>query len=154
MGQLIGRYSWNEVFSAKNADEKVNNFHETILAFLNHFFPQKRIKVSKFDKKWFNPELRTLHRKRQREFFKHGKSEKWLKLRRKFQCVKRATVRKFYENFSSDLLKSSPRKFFNMAKRIGSLTNDPKIMIQELEGCSSIQSAEKIAENFSKISNQ
>ena len=154
MGNLIGRYSWDEVFSASNANAKVGNFHDIILGFLETFFPKKRIKISEFDKKWFNQELKMLHRQRQREYFRNGKSQKWRKLKTKFQRAKRKNVRKFYDNLSCELLKLNPRKFFTIAKRVSSVQNEPKMMIPDLEGCSDIQTAEKIAEHFSAVSNQ
>ena len=41
MGMVIGRYPWTEVFNVNTAEEKVTNFHETILTFLNIFFRKK-----------------------------------------------------------------------------------------------------------------
>ena len=55
---------------------------------------------------------------------------------------------------SCELLKLNPRIFFTIAKRVSSVQNEPKMMIPDLEGCSDIQTAEKIAEHFSAVSNQ
>ena len=77
--------TWETIFNAKTPDEKVNLFHGILSNLLKDFFPEKSIKVSQFDKKWFNPTLRNLHRQKQREFVKHRRSEKWLKLNKKFK---------------------------------------------------------------------
>ena len=66
MGLAIGRYPWEDVLSAPDAESKVQKFHSIIRSFLDEFFPEKQLKISKFDKKWFCPKLRTLHRKKQR----------------------------------------------------------------------------------------
>ena len=71
MGKSIGRNPWLEVYEENNAEEKVGNFHASLVSFLDQFFPEKRIKISQFDKKWFNPQLRTLQRKKQREIIEN-----------------------------------------------------------------------------------
>ena len=72
MGKSIGRNPWLEVFEENNAEEKVGNFHASLVSFLDQFLPEKRIKISQFDKKGFNPQLRALQRKKQRTFLKMG----------------------------------------------------------------------------------
>ena len=53
MGNVIGRYTWDEVFAAEDAETKVQNFHKTLRHFLDKFFPEKSLKISKFDKNGF-----------------------------------------------------------------------------------------------------
>ena len=116
------------------------------------FFPEKNVKISVFDKKWFNPQLRKLHRQKQREYFKNRKSEKWTLLSQKFKKLKRKTIRNLHINVTSELKKCNPRKFFSIVKKITSTKKD-QIQIQELEGSTSGEAAEKIANHFAKISN-
>ena len=74
-------------------------------------------------------------------------------MKNNFQRKKRSTVRIFYKNFTENLKDTNPRKFFSMAKQIGSQTSETQIMIPELDGLSDILAAEKIAEYFYDISN-
>ena len=84
-GQALAHHPWSEVYEAKDLNEKVQNFHETLRYWLNKYFPEKTVKMSTLDKKWFTPQLKILHRRVQREFNKHRKSEKFKKLRSKFK---------------------------------------------------------------------
>ena len=67
-GQDITHHTWDEVFTTRDVNEKVINFHQTIRSKLDKHFPTKTVKVSTLDKKWFNPSLKSLHRKVQRLF--------------------------------------------------------------------------------------
>lgn len=98
--------------------------------------------------------MKALQRNKKIYFFKNGKTEKLGKMKNNFQRKKRSTVRIFYKNFTENLKDTNPRKFFSMAKQIGSQTSETQIMIPELDGLSDILAAENIAEYFSDISNQ
>ena len=63
-------------------------------------------------------ELKTLLRKRQREFVKKKKSKKWKKLNRKYKKLKRKTIKNFYSNFLSELRTVNPGKWYQMAKKL------------------------------------
>ena len=83
-GQDIIKHTWDEVLLSKDINSKVSNFHQTLRTKLDKHFPAKTVKISSLDKKWFTPTLKSLHRKIQREFYKHRQSNKWKVLRRKF----------------------------------------------------------------------
>ena len=68
-----------------------------------------------------SPELKQLHRAKQREYYKHRKSKKYKKLQAKFKKLKRKTLKNFYSNFVSDLKMSDPGKWYSMAKQIGGI---------------------------------
>ena len=98
--------------------------------------------------------MKALQRNKKIYFFKNGKTEKLGKMKNNFQRKGRSTVRIFYKNLTENLKDTNPRKFFSMAKQIGSQTSETQIMIPELDGLSDILAAENIAEYFSDISNQ
>ena len=81
------RYPWDEVFMFKNVDEQVEHFHYFLRSQLDRYFPEKMVRISHLDKKWFSPQLKQIHRSMQREFYKHRKSPKYKKL--KFKKLKR-----------------------------------------------------------------
>ena len=87
-GKLIVNHTWPEVFNVDCVEDKVNNFHTTLKQWLDSIFPEKTIKISSLDKKWFTPQLKQLHRKLQREYLRHRKSLKWKKINRKFHILK------------------------------------------------------------------
>ena len=47
MGRVIGRYPWDEILSTPDAETKVNKFHNKLRSFLDEFFPEKELKISK-----------------------------------------------------------------------------------------------------------
>ena len=83
-----------------------------------------------------------------------GKLKSWEKWKIIFKGRKGQQSEFFYKNFTENLKDTNPRKFFSMAKQIGSQTSETQIMIPELDGLSDILAAENIAEYFSDISNQ
>ena len=154
-GQDITMHGWPEVFGTENIDDKVHNFHQIIRAFLEKHFPEKQVKISSLDKKWMNPGLKTLHRKVQREFYKRRQSSKWRKLRKKYKREKRKAIKSFYSNFLTELKKSDPGKWYQMAKKIGAVDqmNEGEIKVDCLEGLSNAEGAQQLAEHYAKISN-
>ena len=68
-----------------------------------------------------SPDLKQLHRRMQREFHRHRKSEKYKKLKSKFKKMKRKAVKTFYSDFVSELKESDPGKWYMMAKKLGAV---------------------------------
>ena len=155
-GQDITKHNWDEVLKVKDANEKVDNFHQTLRVKLNKHFPTKTVKISNLDKKWFNPALKILHRKVQREFYKHRQSPKWKRMKNKFKKLKRKAVKNFYSKFISDLKLSEPGKWYRMAKKIGAIDqmNNEQIKVEELEGLDNKTCSEMIAQSFATVSQQ
>ena len=70
----------------------IENLEEQIESLICSTFPQKRILVSSDDQPWFTEELRALKRKRQREYQKHGKSQKYLDLLESFNAKSKLEI--------------------------------------------------------------
>ena len=72
--------------------------------------------------------------------------------------MKRNSVRRFYDDFVTDLKCTNPAKWYMMAKRIGavdqlSLSQD-QVKVAELAGLTNTQAAQKIAAHFAAISSE
>ena len=52
--------------------ELVLEFEKLTLDKLNKFCPEEEVKISSQDKPWINFELKTIHRKKSREYVKRG----------------------------------------------------------------------------------
>ena len=148
--------NWNEVFKDKSINDRVEAFHQILRSNLDHFFPEKVTKLTNLDRVWMSPELKQIHRAKQREFYKHRKSTKYQKLKKKFKKLKKKILKEFYSNFVSDLKTTDPGKWFKMAKRIGAIDdiNGGNIQVQSLTNLNNAQCAQKIAEHFAKISQE
>ena len=107
----------------------------TLGSTLNKHFPEKSVKISSMDKKWFGPKLKLLHRRVQREYFRNRRSYKWKQLKVKFKREKRKAVKSFYSIFVNELKTTNPGKWYGMAKRIGAVNqmNGGDIMVESLQ---------------------
>ena len=102
-------YPWEQVFENKSVNEKAELFHSFLRTQLDHYFPEKVSKLSNLDRKWMSPDLKQLHRRMQREFHRHRKSEKYEKLKSKFKKMKRNAVKAFHSDFVLELKESRTR---------------------------------------------
>ena len=145
---------WDGIFNCKTADEKAKKFHEFLTSTLDKFFSQKEVKRSPFDKKWFNPSLKIIHRRKQREYFKNRRSEKFKKLQRKFNRMKKVNIKSHYVNLTEKLKVTNPRNYFKVIKMLSgypdSFSGDCEV--EELRGLTASDAAEKIADHFSAVS--
>jgi hypothetical protein len=123
---------------------------------LDFYFPEKTVKISSLDKKWFSPTLKQLHRKMQREFHKKRNSQKYKTLKAKFKKMKRTAIKVFYDDFLSELKSTNPGKWYAMAKRIGAVDQmrEDQVNVESLSNLSNLEAAQKIAEHFAAISNE
>ena len=152
----FGTHSWPEVNTVQDPHDKAQNFHETLIHTLDKYFPVKNVKMTSLDKPWFNPALKIKYNQMQSEFFTFGKSLKWKQLRRKFRIGKKAAVQDFYQSFVYDLKKTHPSQYYKMARKIGAFgqKTQGKLVIECLEGQEPQAQVQKVAEHFSKISNE
>ena len=154
--KAIMSFPWDRAFKDKNVNEKVQIFHECLRTNLDNYFPEKTTKMSSLDKDWMSPQLKQIHRAMQREYYKHRRSSKYKKLKSKFKKLKRNTVKNLYSSFVSDLKLTNPSKWYQMAKKIGAVDkmSGGDICVESLTGLTNAESAQKIAEHFSAVSNE
>ena len=152
----LANHPWEEILSGKTSDEQAELFHTFLSSKLESYFPEKSVKISSLDKKWFSPSLKQLHRRMQRAYHKNRSSQKYKKIKEKFRRLKRAAIKSFYSDFVLDLKKSDPSKWYTMAKKIGAIDqlNEGEVKVESLSGLSNIQAAQKIAEHFAAVSNE
>ena len=97
-----------------------------------------------------------LHRRVQREYFRNRRSSKWKQLKVRFKREKRKAIKSFYEIFVTELKTTNPGKWYKMAKRIGAVDrmNGGDVSVESLQHLTNKQCSQKIAEHYSKISNE
>ena len=83
----IGTYKWDEVYQC----EEAYNFHQILLHKMNKYLPEKTVKITSLDKTWFHPALKLKYNEMQKEYYKHGQSDKSKILRSVFRKSKRKT---------------------------------------------------------------
>ena len=152
----LTQFQWKALLETPDVNTKVQLFHTYIRYLLDKYFPLKYVTVSNLDKEWMNPELKSLLRKVQREFFKHGKSERYKHLKNKFRRQKRRSIKTFYSKFVNELKSAQPGKWFQMAKRLGGgdQLNMGRLEIKCLEGKSDRDCAQAVAQSFAAVSQE
>ena len=156
-GKYISLQNWSEIYQESRVNLKVQAFHNILRDGYDKLFPEKTVSFTPHDKKWFTPSLKLIHRKMKREYFKHGKSQIYIKLRSKFRRDKRKSIQNNYTNLLSDLKSSNPGQWYKIAKQIGGHSNQldsNDIEIESLKGLSDTNAAEKIADFFAHTSNE
>ena len=119
-----------------------------LLEKLNLFLPD--------DHPWTTSEIREISRRKKREFFKRRRSPKWKKLITLLKEKCDQAKSSYYKNIVSDLKSSKPGQWYSKLKRISS--NDQvhrdSVNVEEIMHLPPREQANKIAENFSQVSNE
>ena len=154
-GNWISAQNWESITNAVTAHEKADLLQNMLMEKINLYLPEKTHKVSSDDQPWFSQKLKKLNRKLKREYSKHKKSEKWLKMREEFLKSCSVEKAKYYHNIVHDLKTSNPGQWYSKLKRMSSHNLEhSEVAVQSLiEKPNQIQ-AEIIADEFSAVSNQ
>ena len=87
-------------------------------------------------------------------YCKNKKSDKWKKLNKPFGEKVKLAKKSLYSNFVQDLKISNPSQWYRKLKRLAAYdqVNFNSVQVEELEGCSNQEAANKISESFAAIS--
>ena len=140
----------------KNVHEYANTIMNTLKEKTDEFFPFKTRKVSSDNQPFFCEKLVTLKRKKQREYNKHRKSEKWVRLNLQYNNKLDNAKKLYYKKEISKLKKSEPKKWFQWLKRLVSSdqANEQDIIVEEINHLPKEIQAERIADSFASISQE
>ena len=124
-------------------------------------FPKKNITVSKWDKPYITEELKSLRRQRQRAYRKWGgKSKQYLRLRNQFYSKPKVEAEKYRQKILNEVLEGKRTSSYKALRKLEFAEfgehsknqksfNLPKHLEESL---SPLESAERLADYFSKIS--
>ena len=74
MRNWLNIQDWSEVFEADSESDKAKVLQTMLFQKFRESFPEKTHRISSDDQPWINHKLKTLDRKRKREYNKHRKS--------------------------------------------------------------------------------
>ena len=153
-GREIQDQDWRKVIDEQNVDSKTENFHMIITSIRDRHFKQKTVMMTNLDKKWMTPEIKNLHRKLKREYYKNRKSPKWRKLKRDFKKKKRSSIMNFHYKFVTELKATNPRQFYQMCKKVGAVDQmtSSDLTVRSLAGLSDQECAEAVGQHFAAVS--
>ena len=158
-GQWITVYSWDEINQVDDdPSEKVRIFEEIISQKLDTFFPQKITKLGVCDYPFITSELKTLKRRRMREYKQNLKSVKYFRLKAEYDEKFEKASENFLRKNIDSLKETNPGQAYSILKRMGAQPGENEdtstFSLPSHEHLSPSESAEKIAEHFSKISRE
>ena len=83
-GEWITSENWNCIDDNSSPTEQAHQLENILFSKLNEICPEKSMKIGDQDKPFITAELKSLHRKKSREYCKRGKSNKYLELKKNF----------------------------------------------------------------------
>ena len=152
----INQIDWTELYDEKSATKKVEIFENEINTNIDLHLPLKQLKITDDDQPWVTNEIKSLKRKKTREYWKNGRSDKWLQLKTKYdsECAKEKG--QFYSKFVEDLKTSNPSQWYSKLKRLCAYDQvrfEP-FDVEELQDVPDPVAANLIADQFAKVSQQ
>ena len=158
-GQWIVNEKWDVVKQDLSPTEQVSEFESLLLNKLNLSCPEKTVRISSQDKQWITSELKSLDRKKSREYQKKGKSLKYRKLAEEFKAKYKSETDKYLKTNVDVLKECKPGQVYKIFKRMGAQPGDCSVEEASFNlpnhiGLSDKESAEKIAIFFSSISQE
>ena len=152
MGNWIRNQHWGDIYEADSAHDKAQLLQTLLFDKFEELFPEKTRKVSSDDQPWISHKLKTLDRKRKREYHKHRKSEKWSNLNKEFKESVKVAKRDFYKQMISDVMSKNTSQWYSSVKRMTSYDQQKyeKDIIQEINHLSKEEPVKILADLFFK----
>ena len=120
---------------------------------VNNIAPEKSRNIASDDKPWFTEPLKTLDKKRRREFNKNRRSERYFRLQKEFKSKCAHSKKKFFNDMVSQVKDSDPSRWYSLLKRISNYDKEKteELQIDEIGHLSDQEQSEAIADSFDKI---
>ena len=160
-GQWICSEEWLGIADTCNPTEQVMAFEKIVTSKLDTILPQKSVKINpNFDKPFFTAELKKLDRQVKREYKKHCKSVKYLRLKKSYDAKYEIAAQTYLEKNVRSLKEDDPGKAYRSLKKMAAQPGDCSdegtfTLISHLEdNLTDEESTEKIAHHFAQISQE
>ena len=151
---------WGPILEPSSPTEQVEMLEKTLETKLNLVFPLKTVKTSSDDLPFFTAELKVLDRRIKRIYNKSGKTEKYDKLKIKYDMKLKKAGTKYIEKNVTSLMNDNPGKAYSTLKKMGAQPGDCSdegsfSLQNHLEAnLTTEQCTEEIANHFSRISQE
>ena len=159
-GAWVTSENFSQIKDDLSTDEHAMALGNLLIAKLDEFGPTKTTKISSRDKAWINAELKVLSRRKQREYLKKGKSDKYNKLAEQFDIKYKNAAQKYLRSKIDALKEVKPGEAFSILKTMGAQPGDCNddltftLPTHQIRGLTDQQSADEIAEYFAAISRE
>ena len=137
----------------------VDSFERFSSDLVKRIFPSKTIHISDFDKPFITEELKILRRQRQRIYRKHGKSEKYLHVKKTYSKKLKREAEKYRLKVLREVAEGKRSNSYSALRKLEQGEHfSPRVGFSlpcyDAENLSPLQSAEKLADFFSSISQE
>ena len=158
-GNILVTEDWAFLSPEMSPTELVTNFQNHTSNVVTKIFPEKTVKISNYDKPYFTEELRAIRRQRQRLYRKSGRSQKYLEIKDKFEQKLKIEAGKYHQKILAEVSEGKKNNSYRALRKLESGVNIKKNSNFSLpthveENLSSLQSAERLADYFSIISQE
>ena len=157
-GSILVKEDWTCLAPEMSSTELVEAFENHASNLIEHTFPEKKITVSDRDKPYMTEELKSLRRQRQRLYRKSGRSSKYLAVRNQFDAKLKLEAEKYRLKILAEVAQGKRTNSYAALRKLefGSVVKNGnfKLPVHDEEDLSPSQSAERLAEYFSKISQE
>ena len=157
-GNWITQENWDSLDETNSPENKVETYNKMLLETLDKYCPTKTVSLRINDEPFTTADMKTLKRRRQREYCSKGKTNKYYKLKKEFKAKYERAAKDFLLKQTEALRISNPAQLINTLKKMGAppgqLDDVSSFTLENHENLSPLQAAEKIAYHFSKISQE
>ena len=113
-GEWITGESWDSIKQDSRPTDQVEEMQKLLFRKLDEVCPEKTMKVSGHDKPFMTAELKSLNRKKGREYCKRGKTVKYKKLKEKFYQLYKIEAQKYLNKTVDELKDSNPSRMYSI----------------------------------------
>ena len=158
MGKWMTTQSWKTFSEIRSPETMETIYREDMGNAIEKFFPMKKYAIHHSQHPWTSKEMVEEKKKRMAEYKRHGKSARYKELVKSFNLEKKIALQKYVDKNVNAAIKPNPGKAFRALQKLSepptSIFEDNSVMIPAFENKSDQQIADKLAEYFSKISNE
>ena len=122
--QWIHAENWDTIHTDESPTQMVDAFQTLVNSKVDQFFPQKTIRVTNKDKEFITAELKSIDRKKMKEWRKKGRSEKYLRLKKEFDEKFKKASSDHIRKCVSELKTENPGKAAATLKKLGAQPGD------------------------------
>ena len=115
-GQWITAETFDTIDDDIPPTEQAQHFQDFLMSKLDELCPIKSFKLSSQDKQWVNGEIKSLNRRKMREWRKRGKTKKYDNLLKQYEEQFKLAAQKFLRSKIDGLKEAKPGKAFGILK--------------------------------------
>ena len=160
-GQWICLEGWEDIPEKASPTEQVSKFEEKIFKKLDTILPPKTVKINpNWDKPYITLELKKMDRQIKRQYRRHGKSEKYIKMKMTYDLKMKKAAQAYLDKNVQSLKEDDPGRAYTNLKKMaaqpgdGSSESNFTLLSHLSENLSCQESVERIAQHFSQISQE